>query len=396
MKARLSELEARRAAFCQKMDVAHPNWESALILSKVNQYYFTGTIQNALLLIKKGGGYSYNVRQSIQRAEAESPLDNLFAMKSYGDVAGREGADLGHAYLELDYLPYSTVMRLQKNFQMKSINSLDTTLRNLRAVKSAYELSVLERCGKMHERLFSEFIPDVLQEGLSEAHFYGQVQERMMLAGHQGITRFYDYQTEFHIGQVGFGENMLYPNNFSGGSGGLGTGPAAPLAGNPSRHLKKGDLVLADIGFGLDGYHTDKTQVFCFGAAPSPLAVRFHQECLDIAARAVEALRPGAIPSKIYADAINSLSPEGAKIFMSYADSRASFIGHGVGLNLDELPAIAKGVDEPLRENMTIAIEPKMGVPGLGVVGTEDTYVVTPNGGRCLTGGAKEIIVVEA
>lgn len=80
---------------------------------------------------------------------------------------------------------------------------------------------------------------------------------------------------------------------------------------------------------------------------------------------------------------------------MGVGNESVKFLGHGVGLHVDEYPVIAKGFNEPLEENMVIALEPKRSIPGVGIVGVEDTYLVTPQGGKCLTGGEKEIILVK-
>ncbi len=72
--------------------------------------------------------------------------------------------------------------------------------------------------------------------------------------------------------------------------------------------------------------------------------------------------------------------------FMGYGNRRVRFLGHGIGLHVDELPVLAKGFDEPLQEGMVFAVEPKAGVEGVGMVGTENTFIVTPEGGRCITG----------
>ena len=89
-----------------------------------------------------------------------------------------------------------------------------------------------------------------------------------------------------------------------------------------------------------------------------------------------------------------SLEPEFLKNFMGFGSRRVSFLGHGVGLHVDEPPVIAKGFDEPLVEGMVLALEPKKGVPGFGMVGTENTFVVTPAGGRSLTGDSPGMVTV--
>ncbi|MCL2351888.1 MAG: M24 family metallopeptidase [Firmicutes bacterium] len=389
----LRELETRRARFCGAMDAAFPDWESALVAGKVDQYYFTGTMQDALLVIRRGGGYDYFVRKSFERARLESPLERVYPMGSYRDAAQITGA-LGSAYIEGDTMPYAMVERIGKYLQMSKIGNMENVLRAVRAVKSPYELHWTEKSGEAHRRLLDEDIPSMLKEGVSEAELAGEVYARMIRRGYHGVTRFSRFQTEFAAGHISYGENSLYPSNYDGPGGSKGGSPAAPVGGDPARRLKKGDLVFADIGFGMNGYHSDKTQVYMFGAKPSAEAARVHRACLDVQRRAAERLAPGEIPSRIYRDCMDSLPDELREGFMGYGNSLVKFLGHGVGLHIDELPVIAAGFDEPLEENMVIALEPKKGLDGLGMVGVEDTYAVAPGGGRCLTGGGKEIIVV--
>jgi len=80
------------------------------------------------------------------------------------------------------------------------------------------------------------------------------------------------------------------------------------------------------------------------------------------------------------------LEPEFLENFMGFGTRRVKFLGHGIGLQIDEIPVIARGFDEPLQEHMVLALEPKKGIAGVGMVGIENTFVVTPAGGRCITG----------
>jgi Xaa-Pro aminopeptidase len=119
------------------------------------------------------------------------------------------------------------------------------------------------------------------------------------------------------------------------------------------------------------------------------------QFCLDILSKTADRLKPGEIPSRIYDDITAGLSEKEQSCFMGVDDRhRVKFLGHGVGLNIDEFPVIARGFDEPLEENMVIALEPKKGVPGIGMAGVEETFIVTPTGGRCITSGGREILRV--
>jgi len=120
-----------------------------------------------------------------------------------------------------------------------------------------------------------------------------------------------------------------------------------------------------------------------------------HLRCVEIQHQLASLLRPGAIPSEIYSSAMDGLDQEFLRNFMGFGDRRASFLGHGVGLQIDEMPVLAEGFDEPLVANMVLALEPKKGVPGVGMVGIEDTFVVTPEGGRSITGTNPGLILVQ-
>ena len=394
MELTINELESRRLNFYNKMDTISPDWDTVLILGKVNQYYFTGTMQDAVLILKKDRSFAYYVRQSFKRATDESIIKNIYPMKSYRDIAEKEGQELGNVFLETEIIPYAIIERLKKYFNIKTLNPLDTIIRNVRSIKTPYELYWMRQSGKQSYKLLTEIVPTLLKEGQTESEFYALIHQQMMKLGHQGISRYHGYQTELPVGQLGFGTNLLYPSNFDGPSGGLGINPAAPFEGNPQRKLKKGDIVLVDLGFGINGYHTDKTQIYMFGAKPPSEVVKVHKTCMEIEQQVAEKLKPGAIPAQIYNEVIEKLSPEMSKNFMGYKEHKVKFIGHGIGLTVDELPVLANGFDAPLFENMTLAVEPKKGISDFGMIGVEDTFVVTPNGGECITIGPKEIIVV--
>jgi Xaa-Pro dipeptidase len=390
----IEEIGGRLHRFIQAMNKNHPGWDTAFIVSKINQYYFTGTMQDGLLLIKRNGQAYYFVRRSYERALDESPFPAIFPMQSYRDATEIAGTDCKRTYIETEIVTYALLERLRKYFDLGRIGSLDKTILSVRAIKSPYELRMIEEAGKRHSELLYNIVPSLLREGISEAYFAAELFERMVKYGHHGVARFQMFQTEMGIGQIGFGESALYPTYFDGPGGALGMHPAVPLFGNRDRKLKKGDLVFVDIGFGVNGYNSDKTQVYIFGAKPSQEVLREHRTCIEIERRTAEMLKPGAVPSDIYDTVMGELSGEFKRNFMGYGARQVKFLGHSIGLHIDEIPVIANGFDDPLEENMVLAVEPKKGMEGLGLVGVEDTYIVTPEGGRCVTGGGCDIIEV--
>jgi len=393
----LRELLDRRGRFTALMTSRFPRWNTAVIIESVNKYYFTGTIQDGVLLIRRDGSLIYGVRRSLERALEESPLprQEIVGISTYRDLAQIQGGNLGEAYVEGDIMPVVTRERLAKCFNMDNAGFLDNVVRTVRSVKSPYELAAIRRCAEAHRRLYEESVPALLREGMTEQEFFGELSREMYRFGHQGVGRFHQFQLDVGVGQAEFGTNILVPTWFDSPGGGRGNGPWSPFSGDPQRKLKKGDAVFVDIAFGIRGYHSDKTQVYFYGGEPPQAFVDAHSFCIDIQRRLAQMLKPGGIPSKIYETIMASIPPERQDGFMGVSPShRVKFLGHGVGLNIDEFPVIAKGFDEPLEENMVLALEPKCAVAGTGMAGVEDTYVVTQHGGECLTGGGRDIIMV--
>jgi Xaa-Pro dipeptidase len=397
LKLTKQELENRIEKFIIKMNHACPDWDTAVIVSRVNQYYFIGTIQDAVLFIKKDGTVCYFARRSYERAMNESPLAEegiIKPMESYRDAAAGIGAQLGNVYIESEVMTAAIYDRLSKHFIFQRKGSLDRVAFTVRAVKSAYELALMEEASRRSNELLVNIVPTLVYEGITEAELVGAIYHEMMKLGHHGLTRFYMFQTEMGLGQVAFGESALTPTAFDGPGGAYGMSAAVPLIGSYHRRLKKGDIFYVDIGFGMDGYHSDKTQVYSFGAKPPEEAVQAHNLCRRIIKKTAAELKTGNIPAEIYRKIMSGLTEEERFNLGGYGNRKIKFLGHGIGLQVDGYPVIAEGFNEPLETNMTIALEPKKNLAGIGMVGVEDTFVVTPEGGRCITGGCRDIIEI--
>jgi len=390
----LQELLQRREKFTALMTSRFPHWNSAVIMESVNKYYFTGTIQDGVLVIRRDGSLVYGVRRSLERALEETllPQQEIIGISTYRDLAQALGGNLGQVYVEGDTMPVGTRDRLAKYITMDNVGFLDAVIRTVRSVKSPYEIEAIRESAEAHRKLYEESVPALLREGMAEQEFFGELSREMYRFGHQGVGRFHQFQLDIGVGQAEFGTNILVPTWFDSPGGSRGNGPWSPFSGDPRRKLKKGDPVFVDIAFGIRGYHSDKTQVYFLGDEAPDDFLKAHSFCIDIQKRLAEMLKPGGIPSKIYETIMASIPPERQDHFMGVSPGhRVKFLGHGVGLNIDEFPVIAKGFDEPLEENMVLALEPKYAVNGIGMAGVEDTYLVTKGGSECLTGGGREI-----
>jgi len=389
------ELDLRMRSFCKIMDKDYPDWQMAAIFSKINLLYFTGSMPEGMLLIERGGPSTLWARRSYERSVQESVFSDIRPMNSYRDAAQSYKKLPAVVYLETEFVPLAMFQRFQKYFPFQSYKALDFQIAMTRAVKSPWELNYITQAGAIHQRVLEQFVPGYLKEGLTEADLAADLYAEMVKEGHQGVARFGMFDTEVVIGHVGFGDSSLYPTNFDGPGGNRGLNAAVPSMGNRNRKLKKGDLVFVDMGLGVNGYHSDKTMTYMFGA-PQPDRVKaIHRQCVDIQNRVAALLKPGSIPEDIYESVMADIDPSFLNNFMGYGSRQVKFLGHGIGLTVDEAPVLAKGFKMPLQENMVFAIEPKKGIEGVGMVGIENTFVVTPEGGKCISGNSAGLILVD-
>jgi Xaa-Pro aminopeptidase len=370
--------------------------DGALILDPVNMYYYTGTMQQGVVFVPIEGEPVFLVRRSFERAQLETPLQRVVPLKGFSQLQailadlGLRTNILGVAETTLSVAVFKTLV---KAFPGGTFADISALLGMVRAVKSDYEVELIRKAGARHEIVY-DAIPAMIHEGMTEWELGAEIHKKTMALGYTGITRFAVSGMEMFLGIVSFGESANYPTASIGPGGQVGLSPAFPLVGGMKK-LGRGEPIFVDTGFGYEGYFTDKTRVFSLGALPT-LAVDAHTVCLDIQEAVRCRLKPGAIPSQIYEEVYGEFvhSRGFEKDFMGFGSNQVPFLGHGIGLAIDEFPVIAGKVHAPLEANMVIAVEPKKGLEGIGLVGVENTFRVTAEGGERLTPGSDEITVV--
>ena len=174
--------------------------------------------------------------------------------------------------------------------------------------------------------------------------------------------------------------------------------PAVPFLGSWDCIWQKNQCLSLDMGCQKYGYHTDRTQVYWSGH-PSTIPAKLvsaQKICRDILCSTLDLMRPGVTPQELWNNALETAKKSNVReSFMGLGRDQVPFLGHGIGLALDEWPALARSFNEPLEEGMAIALEPKISVPGLGMVGIEHTYLVQADGPEPLTGTQMDIICLD-
>ena len=379
--------ERRARSLAAALAAREGGFEVAFIVGRVNMYWLAGTMQDGIISLRPDGSVILWARRSFERARDESPLADIRPMRSYRDLLEEFPARMGRCYLDGESMTLAMLERMKKYLTMEDILPLDAVIARLRAVKEPGEIALMREAGRRHAKLLDEVLPTLLVEGMSEAELGAELYRAAVALGHQGLMRVNMFQTEIAVAQIGFGTNSLYPTAFDGPGGMVGLHPAAPVLGSRDRLLKRGDLVFADMGFGYCGYHSDKTRILSFGAEPPEQARAVHEACRTVLSRALELLKPGTPCAAVWDAATKDLPSELHEHFMGYAKAQVGFLGHGVGLHIDEPPVIMPKSRDVLEEGMVIALEPKSGIQDYGMVGVEETSLITPDGPECLTGG---------
>ncbi len=369
-----------------------------LFFSRTALYYFSGHWGTGVFFLPVDGEPLLFCRRGIERARLESPLNHIISFRSYRDIA-EVLADFGYISekigVEKKSLDWEMAERLQNAFVGKDFVSCDLIWSCIRAVKTDWELRKMELCGKRHDRAVREMLPKQIHCGMTEREIALVVWQVFFELGHQGMMRMQAAGEEIFLGHVSAGDSGNYPSVFDGALGLRGMHPAAVHMGYQGKIWQDGEPLTLDCGFVLEGYHSDKTQVF-WGSSPVPDKVRVAQQlCVEIEHELASMLRSGNLPENLYKRALEMAEAGGqSEGFMGLGGNKVKFLGHGIGLNVDEFPVIAKKFRMPLQKNMTIALEPKIGIPGVGMVGVENIFVVTENGGKRLSGFSDDILSI--
>ena len=137
-----NELNYRMEKFRSEMNNTNPDWELSVIFSKINLYYFTGTMQDGMLIISRDDEPILWVRRSYERALNESLFRNIKPMKSFRDPAKYMQYFPETVHIETEVIPLALYRRFQKHFPIKNYLGLDNSIAAVRSIKSKYELSI--------------------------------------------------------------------------------------------------------------------------------------------------------------------------------------------------------------------------------------------------------------
>ena len=366
--------------------------DGCLVASGINLFYLTGVFYSGYCYLPAEGEPWFFVKRPngldgdhVVYIRKPEQLPELFQEK---------GIPLpGKLMLEADELTYTEYTRLQNALQPKETMNATTLLRLVRRVKTPWEIEQIRLCARQHEAVYAE-IPSCYRRGMTDLQLQFEIERRMRLHGSLGLFRAFGPNMDIFMGSILAGENAEAPSPFDFALGGAGMNASCPLGANGTL-LKDGMAVMVDMAGNYSPYMTDMTRVYSVGTL-SDDAYRAHQVSIHIHDEIARVARPGTACADLYHLALRIATDEGLAPNFMGTKQQAKFVGHGVGLQINELPVLTPRSKEVLEEHMVFALEPKFVLPGIGAVGIENTYLVTSQGVEKLTNAPEEVIRLDA
>jgi len=385
----ISRVEAMQRIGAMQAQLVSRGLDGALFIFPIDVYYFSGTRQNSTLWIPAEGEPMLLVRKSLSRAKVESALADIRPFPSSKEFPGLFGEQIAKIGLTFDVAPVQQMNYYIKMLPGREFIDISAANREVRSVKSPYELEQLRLSGSALCSVFAQ-VPGFLKAGMRELDLSAEFEYRLRKAGNEGFVRMRAYNQELFGGLALSGGAASY-GFFDGAVTGKGLSSVSPQ-GASLDIIRENEPVFIDFTGVFNGYITDMTRIFVFGRL-DPELQRAFDVSIQIQSYLQSSLKPGAICEELFLGAVDMAEQSGlGRCFMGMPGEQARFVGHGVGLELDEYPVLAQGFKVPLQAGQTIAIEPKFVFPGLGVIGIENTFAVGENGGEKITVLPDEIV----
>ncbi len=350
------------------------NLQLALILSPINIFYFTGTFARGVLLVGLSE-LKFLVNRPFERAKKESLIDceylkSLKELPTYIKSFGFQKT-IG---IERNFLNLEEYFRYKEILSDWELEGIDFLLMETRMVKTSYEIDCIKKAGKILDKALKKAFNQI-KPGMREIEASALIEKELRILGHPGITRSL-YGFELTYGHLISGKESLIPIYTITGQGGKGI--PGFQGGASFKKIKSSDPILIDFSGYFEGYYIDQTRMASF--KPLKDAEPFYKTSLKILNTLEKEIKPGIKCGEVYERAQFIVKNEKLEEFFMAHGGKVKFVGHGVGLQIDEPPALTLGQKILLKENMVIALEPKFHVPTLGVIGIEETFMVTKRG----------------
>lgn len=372
-----------------------------LLRSIPSHLYLTGSVFQGFTYISASGDESALPIFFIERAtNALSGYDDDRVFETYKPelIPGLLHDNFGyhideHTVLELGYLPVTEYQRLTKLSTSGKVSDIDgaNLMRNIRSIKTSEELSEIRKLATRHMEIY-RVAPDLFVPGMTDLQWQHRLEYQMRRRGSIGLFRAFGVRMEIFMGNVSAGNNAGVPAPYDFALGGAGSA-ALPL-GASGTSLLPGTAVMLDLAGNYGVYTTDISRTYSVGELPQRVH-EAHQLSISLHKWFEESIKPGVEISTVYPYCIKQVEEAALQEYFMGTDFQARFVGHGLGIEINEPPVLTARWKGTFQAGMVIAFEPKFVFPGIGAVGIENTYIITESGVENITPLPTEIIPLD-
>lgn len=365
--------------------------EAIIATGNASIYYLTGLVFRGYVYVPATGKALWLVIRPMWEGEG---VISLRKPEQIPEMLAKAGIEMpGVVGLEYGAMSHADFLRLSAAIAPCGTCNASGVLAQARMVKTPYEQEMMRMDGIHHVAVYDR-IPHLYQEGMSDVELQIEIERKLRAEGCLGVIRLSGTQMEINLGSVLAGDNADAPSPYDFLLGGMGQSPALPV-GADGTILRPGMTVMVDMNGNFNGYQTDLTRVYSVDGDLPAKAVEAHKVAQAILRRLEKESLPGTPLAQMYITAESMAREAGLADYFQGHRQKAAFLGHGVGIELNEQPAISPRSKVLLEEGMVLAVEPKFVLPKTGAVGLENTYIVTKNGLQNITPAPEEIITLQ-
>lgn len=377
---------------CEKIQSAlrTSHADAILLNTNANLYYASGRVFSGYVYVPAEGEPHYFVRRPV--GLKGDTVHYIHKPEQIPALLAEAGLPIPRCVaLEWD-ASHGDFTRLAAVFPDVEVVNGSAVMRAVRSVKTNYELALMQESAVKHAEVYRR-IESVFREGMTDIELQIEIERLLRLHGNLGLFRINGQSMEIFMGNVICGDNADSPTPYDFAMGGAGLSCSIPVGANGSL-IRPGMTVMVDMCGNFTGYMTDMTRVYSVGEL-SAEAARAHACSIEIHRAVARMGRPGVAAADLYRLAVQIAQDAGLDDYFMGHTQKAGFVGHGVGIEVNEAPVLAPRSKDLLVENQVIALEPKFVIPHVGAVGIEDTYVVTPEGMKAITSAPIEILPLQ-
>jgi len=327
--------------YSQKIDC-----DSIVAFEPENLFYMTGFWGEAIGLLEKGGKTTIiSPELEVGRAKSESSDCEVITSERGQGLISELVKKIKNKKVCTDCQNYQMMESLKKS--VPKIKHSTSPFYDARIIKDSQEIAVLKKASKIIDEMF-ELCTRKIKKGQRESDL-------------QAILM--SYAIEHELFDTGY-KSTLNPLIIAGGPNG-----ALPHAQVTNRKFANGDLIVVDLTLRYKGYVTDSTRTFGLGSLSSE-AKSVYEIVKESQELGLKAVKPGA-PCKSVDDACRNYIKN-----QKYGKYFIHSTGHGIGLEVHELPNISQKSTAKLAKNMAITVEPGIYIPKKFGVRIEDSLIV--------------------